>query len=271
MVQIAGGCFQMGSPESEAGRESDERQHRVCVKDFALGRHEVTVGEFERFVAVTNYRTDAEKSAAGGVSCYAWNATDGKWGWRAGLSWRKPGYAQEDTYPVVCVSWNDANRYAEWLTKETGQTYRLPTEAEWEYAARAGTTTARYWGENPNQACRYGNVVDQTKSSTGAVWGPPRHECSDGYWYSAPVGSFQPNAWKLYDMLGNVWEWTCSAYDKNYGGVELKCSNKDTGGPLAVRGGSWFYGPAVVRSAARGGDDPIFRYDHRGFRLARSL
>ncbi len=270
MVSISGGCFQMGSPESETGRESDERQHRVCVEAFEIGQREVTVGEFKRFVAAMNYRTDAEKNAAGKEGCWAWDATDNKWDWRAGLSWRKPGYEQKDNSPVVCVSWNDANRYVEWLSRETGQSYRLPSEAEWEYAARAGTTDARFWGEDPNQACRYANVADQTKGPENKVW-TEKHDCSDGYWYLAPVGSYQSNAWKLYDMLGNVWEWTCSAYDKEYSGPEAKCTEKGTTAPLAVRGGAWSSKPAWVRSATRFRNAPTGRNYLQGFRLARSL
>ena len=270
MVSITGGCFQMGSPESEEGRDSDERQHRMCVKDFALGQNEVTVGEFQRFMAATNYRTDAEKNADGKEGCFVWSATGGTWDWRAGLSWRKSGYSQQDTSPVVCVSWNDAQAYVKWLSRETGQSYRLPTEAEWEYAARAGTTSARYWGDDPNQACRYANVADQTKGTEGHGWNN-KHDCTDGYWYPAPVGTFQPNAWKLNDMLGNAWEWTCSTYDKDYGGVETKCIEKDATGPLAVRGGSWYYRPDWVRSALRDRGDPASRTGDLGFRLARSL
>ena len=268
MVRLPAGCFQMGSPESETGRDSDERPHRVCVETFEIGQREVTVGEFKRFAQVTGYQTDAERDA--GRGCYALNATGNKWDWRKGLSWRKPGYEQKDTHPVVCVSWNDANRYADWLSKQTGQAYRLPTEAEWEYAERAGTTTARYWGDDPNLACRYANVADQTQSPAGNTW-TVKHDCSDGYWYPAPVGSYQPNGWKLYDMLGNVREWTCSAYDKEYGGAEQRCTEKDTTVPLAVRGGGWFDEPPWVRSADRFGDTPAFRYFNRGVRLARSL
>ncbi len=271
LVVIPAGEFQMGSPESEAGRGSDERRHRVKIeKTFALGQYEVTVGEFRRFVDAAGYRTDAERDV-GAKGCYAWNATDGKWDWRAGLNWRKPGYEQKDNYPVVCVSWNDALAYVKWLSDQTGQSYRLPTEAEWEYAARVGTTTARYWGDNPNQACRYANVADQTKGPEGNSWNV-KHDCTDGYWYSAPVGSFQPNDWKLYDILGNVWEWTCSEWDEKYGGAESRCStNNGTTGPLAVRGGSWFGSPDRVRSAGRGRGAPSTRNNDVGCRLARSL
>ncbi len=157
MAVIPAGEFWMGSPESEAGREpgdTKERRHRVGIgRAFTLGQYEVTVGEFQRFVGETGYQTDAERDAENG--CFELS-------WQAGWSWRKPGHEQSDSYPVVCVSWNDANRYAEWLSQQTRQGYRLPMEAEWEYAARAGTTTARYWGEDPDRACGYANVANQT-------------------------------------------------------------------------------------------------------------
>ncbi|MEI2806936.1 MAG: SUMF1/EgtB/PvdO family nonheme iron enzyme [Albidovulum sp.] len=263
MVRIAGGRFPMGSPESETGRDSDEKRHEVTVKDFEMGRHEVTVKEFRRFADATRYQTDAERDAKNG--CYAWSAEGAKWDWRSGLSWRKPGYPQSDDHPVVCVSWNDANRYLEWLAKETGQPYRLPTEAEWEYAARAGTTTARYWGDDPDQACGYANVADQTLGRT------PMHNCRDGYTYTAPVGTFAANGWGLKDMLGNVWEWTCSAYDHKYGGAEQECADKGTSAALTVRGCGWDNRPAWVRSANRYWGEPAIRGNALGFRLARSL
>ena len=228
MVVIPAGSFQMGSPEGETGRDSDERSHKVEIKNaFALGQYEVTVGEYRRFVEATKYQTEAEKNAGGSKGCRAWSATDGKWDWRAGLHWRKPGYQQSEQQPVVCVSWNDAMAYLEWLSKQTGQRYRLPTEAEWEYAARAGTTSARYWGDDPNQACDYANVADQTNGPQGAIW-TDQHACVDSHWYPAAVGSYRENGWKLQDMLGNVWEWTCSQYTENYNSSEQKCSKNDT-------------------------------------------
>ncbi len=273
MVRIRGGCFEMGSPESETGREPNEpneQQHQVCVKDFALGPNEVTVGEFKRFVAASGYRTDAEKDAGGKEGCFALPTGGGKLDWQAGFAWRSPGYSQTDRQPVVCVSWNDVMAYTKWLSSETGQRYRLPTEAEWEYAARAGTTTARFWGENPNQACRYANVADQTEGPNRISWNE-KHECNDGYFYSAPVGSFESNGLGLSDMLGNVWEWTCSAYDKDYGGVEKECTKNTTFGLFVVRGGGWDDRPAGVRSARRLRRMPAHRGDSTGFRLARSL
>lgn len=264
-VRIPSGCFQMGSSESERGRDEDERQHEVCVDAFEIGKDEVTMGEFKRFVEATNHRTDAERNEG----CFV--LIDGESAaWREGYSWRKPGYTQHDNYPVVCVSWNDAIAYTVWLNRETRQSYRLPTEAEWEYAARAGTTTVRYWGNDPNQACQYANVADRTLSPGGRSW-DEKHECTDGYWSPAPVGRFRANNWQLNDMLGNVWEWTCSLYDKNYGGVEKNCNFFDKNSARTVRGGSYSDVAAAVRSANRDKFTPLARANLTGFRLARSL
>ncbi|MEI2806929.1 MAG: SUMF1/EgtB/PvdO family nonheme iron enzyme [Albidovulum sp.] len=272
MVRIAGGRFPMGSPESETGRKSDETPHGVTVKDFEMGRHEVTVGEFRRFADASGYRTDAERNAGGREGCYIAyrEGSEWKYGYRAGYSWKNPGFKQGDDHPVACVSWNDAMAYIEWLSKATGQRYGLPTEAEWEYAARAGTASARYWGEDPDQACRYANVYDQSSERVNS-FGWEAHACDDGWVQTAPVGSFQANAWGLKDMLGNVWEWTCSLYDKDYGGAEAKCADKGTSAALAVRGGGWSLKPARVRSAYRFWDVPATRNFDLGFRLARSL
>ncbi|MDS4070594.1 MAG: bifunctional serine/threonine-protein kinase/formylglycine-generating enzyme family protein [Candidatus Competibacter sp.] len=270
MVVIPAGKFQMGSPEGEAGRDADERQHSVKIEHpFAVGQYEVTVGEFRRFVETSGYKTDAERNAGGNDGCFVAYREGNEWndGYRAGYSWWNPNFKQGDAHPVACVSWNDAMAYAKWLSRQTGQKYRLPTEAEWEYAARAGTTTVRYWGDDPDQACRYANVADQTAKKTFPNW--TVHACDDRHVHTAPVGSFQPNAWMLHDMLGNVWEWTCSTYDENYGGAERECARDDATGTRAVRGGSWDDVPAWVRSALRYGDSPTLRYGNMGFRLAR--
>lgn len=269
LVFVRGGRFLMGSPAIEAGRASDERQHRVDVEDFWLGRYAVTVGEFRRFVEVSGYRTDAERDAHELSGCWVWQ--DGKAKYLRGRSWRDPGFAQQDNHPVVCVSWHDAHAYAQWLSEQTGQEYRMPTEAEWEYAARAGTMTPRYWGSDPAQACRYANVGDRVMKARvpGVDWSV--HECDDGYAYTAPVGSFAPNAWGLFDMLGNVLEWTCSAFDMGYGGAEQRCSaSSERRGLHALRGGSWTDEPDYVRSAFRSWSAPGNRSLDQGFRLARS-
>ena len=138
MVRIEGGCFQMGSPESEAGDGEVERQHEVCVEPFSIGKHEVTRGQYRAFVR--------ETGRSEGDACVTYESGEGSW--RSGRSWRSPGYGQEDTHPVVCVGSEEAEAYARWLSEETGERYRLPTESEWEYAARAGSTTAYPWGNH---------------------------------------------------------------------------------------------------------------------------
>ncbi|MEA3278010.1 MAG: SUMF1/EgtB/PvdO family nonheme iron enzyme, partial [Pseudomonadota bacterium] len=210
-----------------------------------MARTEVTVGEYRRFVEATGYRTDTEKDAGGKDGCYAIDLSDSDnfMNWRAWASWRKPNQYQKnrDDHPVACVSWNDAMAYIKWLNGETGGDYRLPTEAEWEYAARGGTKVARYWGESLDRACQYANVADQTKFTDGRVWSD-KHECKDGYVFVAPVARFRPNDYGLYDVLGNLWEWTCSNYDEGYGGSEKGCvSNKRADGRRVLRGGSWFH------------------------------
>ena len=258
-VWIEGDCFDMGSPEGEKGRDDDERQHRVCVEGFWLGEHEVTVGDFRRFVEATGYRTEAERSGG----CYYY---DGEWKQDKGKNWRSPGFEQGDRHPVVCVSWNDAQEYIDWLKGEAGGGYRLPTEAEWEYAARAKTQTARFWGEDPatDKACAYANVADE------GYWSGDAHKCKDKYQYTAPVGQLRANDFGLYDMLGNVWEWTCSDYDAAYRGAEQKCASKGSSALRVIRGGAWVNHPRGVRSANRTRLAPDSRGNGVGFRLART-
>jgi formylglycine-generating enzyme required for sulfatase activity len=271
MVVIPAGAFRMGSPEGEDGRfPSEGPQHTVRIgKAFAMGRTEVTVGEFRRFVEASGYRTSAERDAEQG--CYAWDKSDKKWGWRSGRSWREPGYPQDERHPVVCASWEDARAYVQWLGKETGRGYRLPTEAEWEYAARAGMQTARFWGDAPDEACQYANVADQTAKKTYPDW--TIHDCTDGYAQTAPVGRFQPNGFGLYDMLGNVWEWVQDCYHGSYAGAPADGSVWEGGKCEArvLRGGSWDNRPQLVRSAIRNRNAPSERDDDNGFRIARTL
>jgi serine/threonine-protein kinase PpkA len=271
LVSITGGCFQMGSPASEAGREDDERQHRVCVDDFKLAQHEVTVAAFRAFVEASGYRTDAERNV-GSPGCYAYDQSDkdNNWAYRAWASWRKPNKYQpnQDAHPVSCVSWNDAQTYLAWLNEQSSARYRLPTEAEWEYAARAGTRTARFWGNDANAACSYANVADTTKLPNNRGWNN-RHECSDGHAFVTTVGRYRANAWGLHDLLGNVSEWTCSQYDAGYGGAEGRCTNANGSGSRALRGGSWDYDPQGLRSAYRGTLSPDNRTSYLGFRLAQ--
>jgi formylglycine-generating enzyme required for sulfatase activity len=184
MVVIPAGTFRMG--DIQGGGLSDEQPvHSVSVGQFAMGKYEVTFAEYDKFAEATGRSKPDDR------------------GWGRG------------NRPVINVSWDDATAYAQWLSNQTGKQYRLPTEAEWEYAARAGTETSRYWGNDPDLACSYANVADQTvKQENTNHW--TIHNCTDGYFYTAPVGSFQANKFGLFDMLGNVWEWTCSEYDEKY-------------------------------------------------------
>lgn len=274
MVVIPAGSFTMGSPETEAGRKIDEGpQHRVIiVKAFAMSKYEVTVGEYRVFARVTGYRTDAEKNVGAVEGCETWDAADGKIQYRAGRYWDQPGFTQADRQPAVCLSWNDARAYVEWLAKKTGKDYRMPSEAEWEYSARSGTTMSRYWGNEPNQACRYANVTDQSKTPAGNFW-PTRHECSDDHFFSAAVGNFEPNAFGLFDMIGNAYEWSEDCFHDNYSGAPADGSvwNIENCGRRVLRGGSWGADPPSSRSAGRFVGGAAYRTNHTGFRPARIL
>lgn len=284
MMSLQGGCFNMGrSPqESEAlsqrmrmetqlkayyrgiWDEKDERFHEVCVEPFLLSNKEVTVSDFRRFVSATGYKTDAERNVQE-KGCWGYKTDSIKKApkYRKGLNWRLRSLKseQENDHPVACVSWNDVMAYIEWLNRNSEGGYRLPTEAEWEYAARAGSEEAMFWGNNPDEACDYANVADRG-------WRVP-HECEDGFLFTSPVGSYLPNDYGLYDMLGNVWEWTCSAYEQSYLGGETRCTDEQDTGLRVFRGGAYGIGPFKVRSAQRVANYTWGRNAFTGFRIAR--
>ncbi|HOI72552.1 MAG TPA: SUMF1/EgtB/PvdO family nonheme iron enzyme [Syntrophales bacterium] len=270
-VLVRGGCFRMGDTMGDG--DADEKPvHEVCVDDFYMGKHEVTVGQFRRFVEDTGYRTDAEKNAGGLTGCWAQDFDDREkeWNWRGWADWRNPNkyQANRDDHPVACVSWNDAQAFAGWLSRKEGRSYRLPTEAEWEYAARGGTSSRNYWGAGKDDACTYANVADRTPLGQGRNW-TIKHECSDGHAFASPVGQFRPNAFGLYDMMGNVWEWCADWYgDKYYG----ESGRSNPGGPASgqyrvARGGSWGTKPAFLRASDRDRNGPVKRNNYYGFRL----
>ena len=262
MVVVPEGSFLMGSPESEAGRYDDGREgpvHPVTfVRPFAVGVHEVTVGEFARFVSATGRSM--------GNACWMW---DGEWKERSGRHWRSPGFSQTDDHPVVCVDWNDAKAYVRWLSGETGEAYRLPSEAEWEYVARAGTMTAWYWGERESGQCRYANGADEASGDLGGG----KARCNDGHARTSPVGSYEANGYGLHDVLGNVWEWVEDCWNGSYAGAPRGGSAWMSGdcGRRVLRGGSWGGIPRYLRSAYRDWYTTGNRNSFIGFRVARTL
>ena len=255
MVSIPGGTFLMGDL-SGTGDNVEKLVRSVTVPAFKLGKHEVTVSQFRAFVEATEYSTGVEQNAGGEAGCVSLRA-DGNWVLVPGRSWRKPGYLveDEDNQPVVCVSWNDTQAFIQWLNDETGGNYRLPTEAEWEYAARAGTTTKYSWGDDigSNRANCHNDV------------------CGDSYSYTAPVGSFPANPWGLHDMHGNVWERVQDCWNISYEGAPTDGSAWTDGdcSQSVFRGGSWAYNARGLRSASRGGLGRAARYNGFGFRLAQ--
>lgn len=265
-VWVPAGCFMMGSPKDEPGRGEDEGPVReVCVDGFWMGAREVSRKEFARFVAAASYKTDAERQGFSWV--YA-----GDWSPRPGFYWANAGFAQADDHPVVHVSWNDATAMARWLSEKSEGEYRLPTEAEWEYACRAGNTAPRFWGEDPDKGCDHTNAADLTAQERFPAWMVA--QCEDGFVFTAPTGRFATNAFHLHDMLGNVWEWVQDNYHKD-AYKTLPSTNpwyRSHGSERTARGGSWNNRPDAVRCAGRDSlQAPDRRSDDLGFRLIRNM
>lgn len=265
MLVIPRGSFLMGSPVSEIGHESatEDPQHRVAIGyDFALGRFEVTRDEFGAFARATQLPDPP--------GCNVHQPPH--WPTIKGLSWHNPGFEQTGRDPVICVSWKEAQAYVEWLTKKTGHDYRLPSESEWEYAARAGSETTDYWGNSQADACIYANGADLTMQEhfPEQVAAQP---CHDGFVYTAPVGSFRSNAFGLYDMLGNVFEMLADCYERTYQRAPIDGSPKVTAtcACRSNRGGSWTSTPTGLRAAYRDCDKEDTRVVDLGFRVARRL
>jgi formylglycine-generating enzyme required for sulfatase activity len=231
MVWVAAGSFKIG--DIQGGGDSDEKHvHDVSVGRFAMGRYEVTFAEYDKFADATGRKKPGDN------------------GWGRG------------NRPVIDVSWYDATAYAEWLSQQTGQKYRLPTEAEWEYAARAGTETKYWWGNTASH--EYANYGTDS-CCDGLAKGKDRWK------YTAPVGSFDANQFGLHDTVGNVWEWTCSKYESKYNGEEKRCTSKTNGSHRVLRGGSWNINSGNVRVANRDTVSGYYRNVDVGFRLTRLL
>ena len=264
LVTIPAGSLSVGTREDQIkDTERVEPPHTVAIpRALAVGRFEVTKAEFARFVNETGY------SASG--SCFVWTGQ----GYRQdpAKDWRDPDFMQKANEPVVCVNWDDAQAYAAWLARKTGKAYRLPTEQEWEYAARAGNIGLWPWGEDEDRACAYANIADaSTKRGVPGTGGWRFHDCDDGHAYTAAVGGYRPNAFGLYDTTGNVWEWTEDCVLEEDRAPLTKGGEKPPNGcaQRVVRGGSWVDSPLFVRYDFRFRINPQDRDVYIGFRVVR--
>lgn len=247
--------------------KDESPRHEVTISQpFHMGITPVTVDQFAAFVKETGYNTGAERSGG------SLNIDIGREKLRArsvrGASWREPGFEQKGDHPVVHVDWKDAQAFCAWLSKKSGHTVRLPTEAQWEYACRAGSDTIYAWGDNPDDGKGWANCADHTlQTKMDATPAFAFFAWDDGFVYTSPVASFKANAFGLHDMIGNVWQW-CEDRWSPYG----KDALTDPAGPEAgrvrvLRGGSWNRLPARCRPAHRGPGDPSHRDNNYGFRV----
>lgn len=263
---LPSGEFTMGSPGAEKNREVDEGpQHLVRITTpFYMGVSKVTVGQFRSFVADSGYKTDGEKDGLGG-----WGFDGKTFSQKPEYNWRDPGFRQTDEHPVVNVSWNDAVAFCEWLSRKEDNTYRLPTEAQWEYACRSGTTTTYHHGDDDKQLVQVGNVADKTAKETFPAW--EAIDAPDGHVFTAPVERFRPNAFGLHDMIGNAHEWCADWYTEGY--YKVSPENDPEGpaeGSIRVnRGSSWFSDARFCRSADRDASSPQARVFVMSFRVTR--
>lgn len=250
MVVVPAGQFVMGSPKSESGHLDEKPQHEVKIaKPFAVSRFEVT---FEQWDACT---------AAGKCA----QAADDGFG--------------RGVYPVINVSWHDARGYVSWLSDKTGKRYRLLSESEWEYVARAGTTTAWFWGAGDDsfgstKACEYANTHDEAGKEAHPMYVWSHHHCNDGYGENAPTGKYKPNAFGLHDIIGNVREWVEDCHQEGYTDAPTDGSVREMKGTCekrVVRGGAWIDGSSTSRSAYRYAEAEGFRNYQVGFRVAREM
>jgi formylglycine-generating enzyme required for sulfatase activity len=292
-VRIPAGSFAMGSDEDPEALARDfpllERRrfeqltdeapvHQVRIsRAFYMGRHEVTVGQFRRFIEASGYRPESEADGSGG---YGYNAAydpdssargDAFEGRDPRYSWRNPGFAQGDDHPVVNVTWNDAQALAAWLSRTEGRRYRLPTEAQWEYACRAGSRGRYPHGDDPQALARTANTFDQSAAAYWPRWRQHALAGNDGHAFTAAVGSHAPNAFGLHDMLGNAWEWVADWHAETY---YADSSGSDPQGPAegsvrVRRGGSWHTWGLYARCAYRNWNTPQTRYPLVGMRLVR--
>ncbi len=265
MVVVPSGTFVMGFDGGEPERYEGPVRQLDIARAFAAGRTEVTVAQYRDFVNATGY--------VAAVGCYAWDGKVARMLEEA--NWQDPGYGREllDQEPAVCLDWTDTKAYTDWLSARTGESYRLLSEAEWEYAADAGGAAIYPWGDDPDAACSYANVFDL--DAADAIEGSPLEpvNCRDGHASIAPVGSYPPNQFGLQDMVGNIWEWTQDCYVMPYpagplDGSPVSVENCDR---RSVKGGSWVTSIERQRPTFRGRDPEDRVSLVFGFRVARDL
>lgn len=273
MVVIPSGSFMMGSPENEDDRVSNEGpRFRVNFqRGFALSRNEVTVGQFRRFIEATGYETDAEQSGSSRI----YMAGSGRVAERRRVTWEDNflGEPADESLPAIHVSWQDADAYAQWLARVTDRPYRLPTEAEFEYALRAGSQTRYWWGEDAPENEVENLTGDGDQFTDQRRWTVAFRRYNDGYWGPSPVGTFVANPFGLFDMGGNVMEWVLDCWHDSYvrapddgsAWVNPGCDRR------VIRGASWSSTPAMSRSAFRLSSQDTATDARVGFRVARGL
>jgi formylglycine-generating enzyme required for sulfatase activity len=275
-ILIPPGKLLMGSPAEEPGHGAgnyDETRHAVTLtRPFYLARHETTVGQFRKFVEATKYVTDGEKGGGG----HAHDAL-AVWIHRPGTHWQKPGYAGpfelRDEHPVVHTSHADGQAFCRWLqelaSEKTGPwKYDFPTEAQWEWACRAGSGARYTWGEDEDATGKRLNAGDESLKRIHPDWPRKTMPMNDGFAFCAPVGSYEANAFGVFDMLGNVWEFCASRYGPYPKDGATDPAGGDPKRGFAVRGGGWSNVPTDVRCASRNADPPHFCHSNLGFRVA---
>ncbi|TFZ04485.1 formylglycine-generating enzyme family protein [Ramlibacter rhizophilus] len=290
---IPPGSFTMGRTESieelkrafpaydaarfeELGDEVPPRKVTLST-GFYLARHEVTVGQFRRFLESSGH---VPESIADGTGGYGWRAGydpktsasgDAFEGRSPAYSWRAPGFAQTERHPVTNVTFNDAVAMARWLSRKEGVSYRLPTEAEWEYACLGGTGHRFGATSDPARLSGFANLFDASSARLWPHWQAFAQPGDDGHVFTAPVGSFAPNGWGLHDMNGNVWEWVSDYYADTWEGGEVDPKGPQQGHLHVRRGGSWHSWALYTRCAYRNWNTAQTRYVLVGFRLLREV
>jgi len=269
MMPIPVGQFKMGDLIGD-GRDDEKPVQAVSIENpFAISKFPITVGAFQAFVVTTGYVTEAERNSEEGC----WGVKqDLSIGWLPTENWKSNRLNQDENHPVVCVSWNDAQAYTKWLATETGFTYRLPTEAEWEYAARGGSKSKYYYGNNAIEVCQYINHADyqmiKAWQADTAV-----STCDDGYLTTSPVGQYPANGFGLYDSYGNVWEWVLDCYKPSLDGIGADPLVRTESGceEHTLRGASWASQTVGITSSYRNsGRAGVPTVDY-GFRVVREL